>query len=160
MVSSNILLLHTQDLLDQRIIEYGNFKPCFTLGSVKNAIQDMTNMVNLTLNKRLKIKYTCRENINLVMFDKRRLQQVLLNLLMNAVKYQEQGHITVYSSVFQRNGEAIITVEVKDRGIGFDMAEVEDIFEPFTRAKSRRQNNQNHEFSNGLGLFICKRICQ
>ena len=38
MVSSNMLLLHTQDLLDQRIIEYDNFKPCYSLGSVKNAI--------------------------------------------------------------------------------------------------------------------------
>ena len=54
---------------------------------------------------------------------------------MNAVKYQEQGNINVDSTVFEKENEVIITVEVKDRGIGFDMAEVGDIFEPFTRAK-------------------------
>ena len=73
-LSSNMLMLHTQDLLDQRIIENGSFKPCFTLGSVKNVILDIVNLVNLTLTKQLKIKYSSNNCALKMMFDKRRLQ--------------------------------------------------------------------------------------
>ena len=57
-ISSNMLMLHAQDLLDQRIIENGGFVPRFTHSSVSDAINEIVNLVKLTVNQsQLKIKY-------------------------------------------------------------------------------------------------------
>ena len=59
-ISSNMLMLHAQDLLDQRIIENGGFVPIYTLSSVREAILEIVNLVNSTLNQgQLHIQYRC-----------------------------------------------------------------------------------------------------
>ena len=57
-VSSNMLMLHAQDLLDQRIIEKGNFVPTYTRGLVSEAITEIVEMFRLTLiETHLKVAY-------------------------------------------------------------------------------------------------------
>ena len=56
---------------------------------------------------------------------------MLLNLLTNAVKFQNAGKISVYSTIISDERGTLIEVEVKDRGQGIDMDESGDIFEPF-----------------------------
>ena len=74
-VSSQMLLLHTQDLLDQRIIDNGNFSPNFTLEPVQTVIAEIVNMMNFTLNSQnLQIRYICRKGKKKLYFDKRRVQ--------------------------------------------------------------------------------------
>jgi PAS domain S-box-containing protein len=89
-----------------------------------------------------------------VMGDTMRMQQVLLNLLGNAIKYTESGgHVLVRSSA--SNG--FVQIEVRDTGVGIDSQLIEQIFEPF------RQGNQRLiSFGNGLGLglAIAKRIVE
>ena len=82
-----MLMLHAQDLLDQRVIESGYFVPSLYMDSVSDAIQEIVNMVRLTLTQsKLTIEYISNKH-HQMMFDKRRLQQVLLNLLTNAIKF-------------------------------------------------------------------------
>lgn len=82
-----MLLLHAQDLLDQRIIEHGSFVPSYGQSSVSDAILEIVDMVQLTVTSdQLTIKYNSSTHFAL-RFDKRRLQQVLLNLLSNAAKF-------------------------------------------------------------------------
>ena len=58
-ISSNMLMLHAQDLLDQRIIENGSFEPQLSQGSVSDAIFEIVNMMRLTLTQtKLRIEYT------------------------------------------------------------------------------------------------------
>ena len=101
-ISCNMMLLHAQDLLDQRIIENGSFLPHYTQSSAVQAIKEIVDMVTLTLNQdRLFIEYKYT-NTNVIKFDIRRLQQVVLNLLSNAVKFQKEGVIKVCSEVVRR----------------------------------------------------------
>ena len=74
-VSSQMLLLHTQDLLDQRIIESGQFSPNLTLERVQKVIGEIVKMVNFTLNEdRLKIEYISKKDNKQFYFDRRRVQ--------------------------------------------------------------------------------------
>ena len=98
LVSSQMIMLHANDLLDQRIIENGHFVPNMTSGSIKETVAEMIDLMNSTLEfKNLKIILTKNENYipKFAKYDKRRLQQVLLNLLSNAVKYSQKGTIFV-----------------------------------------------------------------
>ena len=57
LISSQLVMLHANDMLDQRIIDNGNFVPLYTEGSVKEAILEMVQVIKLTLlNRSLKIE--------------------------------------------------------------------------------------------------------
>ena len=93
-----MVMLHANDLLDKRIIENGSFTPYLTSGSLKEAVVEMVDLMNQTLQFRnLEIRFEREDNYipKFARFDKRRLQQVLLNLLSNSVKYSKQGTIIV-----------------------------------------------------------------
>ena len=80
-----MLMLHAQDLLDKRVIENGGFVAEYTQNSLTETIFQIVNMIQQTQNQ-LEIDYIYTKRHKLI-FDKRRLQQVLLNLLSNATKF-------------------------------------------------------------------------
>lgn len=82
------------------------------------------------------------------------LQQIVSNLLSNALRYTDAGYIEVIAETRENNCYAII---VRDTGIGIDAEEYDDIFEPFTRASSNF-TAVHREGSTGLGLAIVKRL--
>ena len=78
--------------------------------------------------------------------DRHRIQQVIENLFINALKYSMGTHITI--AVFEQNG---LYLSVRDNGIGIDRNEVPHIFEPFYRGNETMKGT-------GLGLTIVKEI--
>jgi len=98
-----------------------------------------------------------------VAFDKRRLQQVLLNLLSNATKFQSTGtiHVTLHIGRKDLMDDKLLTLEVavKDTGIGMAQTEVDNIFRPFYRSTNTKSRNLNQS-GNGVGLSICRQICR
>ena len=99
------------------------------------------------------------------MIDQQRMQQVLLNLLMNACKFQKYSKLVVATEIVasERYGanknNKMLQVTVTDQGIGIDQKDVENLFTPFFKSSSNQSRKHNPK-SNGLGLSICKRICQ
>lgn len=94
---------------------------------------------------------------DLVYADRKRMEQVLANLLGNAVKYADARRplrITVSSR--PDDDGAWVVVEVADNGIGIPEAELGDIFTEFRRAS----NGWSRAEGNGLGLAICRRIVE
>ena len=91
-------------------------------------------------------------------FDKRRLQQVLLNLLSNATKFQITGTINVTVHIGRKDlmDDKLLSIElaVKDTGIGMSHTEVENIFRPFYRSTNPKSRSLNQS-GNGVGLSIC-----
>lgn len=94
----------------------------------------------------------------LVRGDPARFRQVLLNLVGNAIKFTNQGGITIAASHQHLASELVeIRVEVTDTGIGISPEARDQLFNAFTQADtsiSRRYGGS------GLGLAICKRLCQ
>ncbi|MBN2001725.1 MAG: response regulator, partial [Anaerolineae bacterium] len=92
--------------------------------------------------------------------DEKRLRQVLLNLLGNAVKFTERGYVTLNVSVLampdnaQENAPARIRFEVVDSGAGISPEQLEKIFLPFERAAEVQQ----HIEGAGLGLAISRQL--
>ena len=83
-------------------------------------------------------------------WDEHRLQEVLENLLANAVKYSPKGGTI---GVQVRAGKRSVTVRVNDQGIGLDLDEMPHVFERFYRAKGTRALE-----GAGLGLYVCQAI--
>ncbi|CAN5873828.1 hypothetical protein BH23GEM9_BH23GEM9_07570 [soil metagenome] len=82
--------------------------------------------------------------------DADRLRQILLNLLGNAVRYTEQGAVTIE---LQEQDEAVV-VQVRDTGVGISDEDHDRIFEPFWQASRTRTGSQG----TGLGLSVVKRL--
>jgi signal transduction histidine kinase len=87
-------------------------------------------------------------------YDRRRIEQLLQNLLENARKYSPE-QTPVALRVWQENGEARFSV--KDSGIGIPAADLPRVFERFARA-SNVDDRRFHGM--GLGLFICRGIVE
>ena len=90
--------------------------------------------------------------------DPLRLEQVLLNLLGNAVKFTEQGSVTLAVAVDGRNqdsGKVVLRFSVQDSGIGIRSEDMESIFEPFAQSDSSATRKYG---GTGLGLSICSNL--
>jgi signal transduction histidine kinase/CheY-like chemotaxis protein len=87
--------------------------------------------------------------------DEARLRQVLGNLIGNAVKFTEHGHVLVNISGEREGGEVKLRVSITDTGIGIAPAEIPRMFERFEQA----DGSHTRRFGGtGLGLAICKNI--
>lgn len=87
----------------------------------------------------------------LVVVDTKRIEQVFVNLMTNALKYTDEGHISF--SMYAED-EAVI-FEIKDSGIGIPAKDMPYIFQSNYRA-----SNSKHRDSHGIGLAICKKIVE
>ncbi len=88
--------------------------------------------------------------------DSCRLQQVLVNLINNAVKFTDSGNITVRTSVSSSSGNSFeLHCEIKDTGIGIEKARHGELFEEFSMVD---QSHSRAYEGTGLGLAICKRL--
>ncbi|MGR5176900.1 ATP-binding protein [Vibrio parahaemolyticus] len=87
--------------------------------------------------------------------DKARLRQILFNLLNNAVKFTSQGSVDVVLSEEVRGDSNLLTIRVKDTGIGIPKEAQERIFKPFEQAESSTTRRYG---GTGLGLSIVREI--
>jgi signal transduction histidine kinase/CheY-like chemotaxis protein len=91
-------------------------------------------------------------------FDVRRLEQLLGHLLMNAMKFTEEGFVSVVLQQYRKSGGFVgICLEVSDSGKGIGSAEQEVIFEPFYQEDMRKSRSRE---GIGLGLALCRSIVQ
>ena len=153
LISSNQVKLLANDLLDQQVIKKGRFVPDYYYGSIPEAINEIVKQVRLTLvrkNIRIRSDLSITRHIHpRLHFDRRRLQQVLLNLLLNAVKFQQQGKIQIEAQVVTEDlgsNKFSLEISVLDQGIGMTEEEVSQVFDAFE--------------GRGIGLSICKQICR
>jgi PAS domain S-box-containing protein len=93
-----------------------------------------------------------------IFVDEKRLRQVLINLLGNAVKFTERGSVTfsVNSTYPSSSNQVNLRFEIKDTGVGMTAQECQRIFIPFEQVGSKSKQAEG----TGLGLSICHQILQ
>jgi PAS domain S-box-containing protein len=90
--------------------------------------------------------------------DGRRLYQIILNLIVNAVKFTSEGKIVVRAAVGPQHGAAsAVRIEVIDTGIGIEPSLVDNMFEPFTQADASTTRKYG---GTGLGLAISRELIE
>ena len=95
----------------------------------------------------------------LVWMDPVRMRQVLTNLIGNAIKFTDEGQVTIRSKVSPTAQEGVVDIEVSviDTGIGFDNARKDALFSPFTQADGSITRSYG---GTGLGLAITRSLMQ
>jgi two-component system sensor histidine kinase RpfC len=88
---------------------------------------------------------------------KHQLEEVLLNLLGNAVKFTEKGYVTLAAHPVTENGKSFVRFIVSDTGIGIAPHAMDNIFESFTQADETIINRFG---GTGLGLSICRQLIE
>jgi PAS domain S-box-containing protein len=151
--SSEHLLGLINDILDAGKIEEQKIAQRDEPFNLRNTLQQVMNVTGFSADEkglylRLETPGTLPEYVN---GNERRLRQLLLNLLANAVKYTHKGGVTLRAG-YEKNGPGLLKIEVEDTGIGIPKDMLATIFEPFTRIAEPGQ----HSDGTGLGLAIVR----
>jgi signal transduction histidine kinase len=101
---------------------------------------------------------SCPAEIGIVRVDVVKVRQVLLNLLSNACKFTQCGHITCTVSLEPPDGEpAELLIAVSDTGIGMSSGQIDQLFAQFVQADSSMTRRYG---GMGLGLALCQNLCR
>ena len=153
--SARHLLALITDVLDISKIEAGQLEVECKPFDLPDAIRNVVASVDtLAQHKGLRLTVTVHDEVGVVHSDNRRFQQVLLNLLGNAIKFTDTGGVDL---LVRPDGPDDILAIVSDTGIGIPEEHLENIFLPFTQVADG--TNKKYE-GTGLGLSISHRLVE
>ena len=158
--SSSHLLSLINDVLDMSRIESGKMNIEEAPENLPQIIHTLRDIVQADIHAKQHDFYIDTVNVNdeNVICDKLRLNQVLLNILSNSIKYTSQGgtiSMRITEKTVKPTGYATYEFRIKDNGVGMDQEYLKRIFEPFTRVKSSTVSGIQ---GTGLGMAITKSI--
>ncbi|CAN5490825.1 hypothetical protein BH11BAC3_BH11BAC3_17080 [soil metagenome] len=158
--SADNLMVVINDILDLTKIVAGKV----TIDSVDYAIADVVkNAIQITRfkaeEKAISLKSVIDKNIHPVLLgDPFRLNQVLVNLIGNAIKFTEEGEVNLHVNLLQEDEDNVsLEFVVQDTGIGIDENKLGLVFEQFTQASSETTRRFG---GSGLGLTITRQLIE
>ena len=141
-------------VLDLSKIEAGQFTLDLADYSLQNVTQTVYNAVEpLALDKKLVFKAEVQSDLPPGRGDERRLTQVLLNLIGNAIKFTDAGEVVIKAAA----SDGTFNLAVRDTGPGISAADQARLFQEFQQADN---SNTRKKEGTGLGLAISKRIIE
>lgn len=148
------------DILDLASIESGklNFEKIgFNLSDLLHSVVDSFSVQSAQ--KGILINYLLDENISKVLIgDPFRLNQILINLISNALKFTHEGHVSINCQLEKKSNKTQhIRVDVADTGIGIPADKLNKIFESFSQADASVTRKYG---GTGLGLTIVKQLVE
>ncbi|MFD2333081.1 ATP-binding protein [Cohnella sp. GCM10020058] len=158
--NGNTLMQIVNDVLDLSRIEAGRMEleqELFVLGDCLDQVGELfTAQIR---EKRLAYTIAVEPDIpELLRGDRSRLQQILINLIGNAVKFTETGGIYIEVRLLEETDDRLaLEFVVKDTGIGIPADEIDRLFLPFSQARGSTPRKYG---GSGLGLSICKTLCE
>ena len=155
--SGKHLLALINDILDLARIEAGRTELNPEPVNLSVFLQTVVNLMQVkTHEKRLAFVFDAGTGLpDAVLADERRLRQVLLNLLGNAIKFTEQGTVTLRAGAEPKGpAQALLRLDVEDTGVGMRPDDLERIFEPFEQVG----DTQSRSGGTGLGLAITRAL--
>ncbi|MDX2255111.1 MAG: PAS domain S-box protein [Pseudanabaenaceae cyanobacterium bins.39] len=165
--SGNHLLDLINDVLDVAKIEAGMFQLDYNLVIIKDLCESSISFVqHLAHQKRIQLEYTLSPPTpHLIRADERRIRQILINLLNNAVKFTTSGGKVGLSVNLETSSELSgdnqvcdwICFAITDTGIGISAEDMQQLFQPFMQIDS----NLNRQYKGtGLGLNLVKKLTE
>ncbi|MHC5082457.1 MAG: PAS domain-containing hybrid sensor histidine kinase/response regulator [Planctomycetota bacterium] len=153
------LLIVINDILDYSKIEAGQLKITSVDYSLKKVLDEIDSMMRpLAVKKNLRYDIICGERLPaIIQTDHERLHQCLVNLVYNAIKFTDQGHVHLNVSIEEKDTKPYIRFDVEDTGIGIPAEKQEHIFESFTQAE---EGGTRKYGGTGLGLAITSHLAQ
>jgi PAS domain S-box-containing protein len=155
--SSTHLLGLINDVLDLSKVEAGSMEiemiPC----AVHEVVRDVIEVMQVKSNEKgIFLTYEPEGPLPAeVMSDPAKLRQILTNLIGNAIKFTEQGGVTVKTSLHQQGQDTTLAIAVADTGIGMTPEQADGVFDAFSQADSSITRRFG---GTGLGLTISKRF--
>ncbi len=156
--SANHLLTLVNDILDYNKMEAGKIVFEKTEFELISMLDEMKRSYSHRAQEK-GISFTVEKSADLppsLIGDPIRLNQIISNLLSNAMKFTSEGGVTLRASVKDRHdGKALLEFSVADTGIGITMEKLDEIFESYAQASADTTRKYG---GTGLGLAICKRL--
>lgn len=151
--SSAFMLQLINDLLDISSIESGKVTLNLSQVDLVALVKEIVTLESsLSEKKQIQLVFKCDQQIPQVKCDSDKIEQVITNLITNAIKYSNP-QTTIEVSLTLSANEVIVAV--KDQGLGIPANEKEKLFQPFTKTSVKSTAG---EASTGLGLVIVKKI--
>ncbi len=149
------LISLVNDILDLSTIEAGYFGLYPVEINLKDLLERVARLTQEWAKKQnLKIVIDCPDDRLTLMADERRMKQVLLNLISNAINYSPNGgQITLIAA---KSGDTV-SIGVRDTGMGIPEEDMASVFTPFERINSKKAHRRSGA---GLGLALVKNIVE
>ena len=157
--SGTHLLELINDILDLAKIESGQINLNCSLTNIAELCKATINFVKQqSTQKNIRLELKIDPNLPKVFCDQRRIRQVLINLLNNAVKFTNSGgNVTLEVTQYYTGNFSLIRMAVIDTGIGIAAENINKLFQPFVQIDSAL----NRQYSGtGLGLSLVKKIVE
>ena len=153
--SAHYLLEMINDILDIAKIEAGKMEAHFEEIDILNLVKTTYNMLQPLVNDKGLIFELDTDNFENKSYktDPKMFQQIVINLISNAIKFTENGSVRV--ELFTQNKH--IFVSVKDSGIGISKEDIKQLFHDFTQVENIMQKKHK---GTGLGLSLSKKMAQ
>ncbi len=154
-VSGKHLLQIINDILDLSVIEAGKLELHYDTFDISYLVASTVRVVGTTATEKgLKLVNKVPSNLPHLTADYRRVQEILLNLLANAIKFTPtEGMVTINGQI----GDGALILTVTDTGICITSDDIEKIMLPFSRVGTRASRRQQ---GTGLGLYLSRNLAE
>ncbi len=158
-IAGRNLMSIVSDILDFSELQSGKMELEEEAYNITSTINDVINMSLAKKNeKKIELIVDCDANIPCaLMGDEKKLRRVIMNLVDNAMKFTEEGFVSITIGYRKETYGINLVVSVKDTGIGIDDAGLEKVFAQFSQADMRRNRQES---GIGLGLAISYALIQ
>ncbi|WP_346992996.1 aerobic respiration two-component sensor histidine kinase ArcB [Alteromonas gracilis] len=146
------------DIIDLDKLDRDKLELSLKTISLKDFTEELSSIIRLlAADKQLELKTSINEPLpRLVEIDGTRLRQILWNILFNAVKFTQKGHVSLSVSSTKPDGDkAYVTFIIEDTGVGIPESEIDKIFAMYYQV-----DHPDHQSATGtgIGLAICKQM--
>jgi len=160
--SSNLLINIISDILDLSKIEADKLVLYPRPANIRNCVKTVFEISKPGINapdKNIGLNYEIDDDVaEYLKMDESRVQQILVNLVGNAIKFTDEGFVSVHvSAVNEINGVQRVTFSVRDTGIGISEEALSQLFKPFSQVNNTAMRKYG---GTGLGLSICKKLVE
>ncbi len=148
-----------EDLLDLSSLDAGEIKSSpQPINTMKVVDEVITSSMTRAESKHIELAWQENGDLPRVIADSNQLEQILSNLVINAINYTpEGGHVILNAGQGQLNGDPAVWLQVSDTGPGIDEDEMPYLFDRFYRGQAAKNSGAP---GTGLGLTICKELLE